>query len=1204
MGQSFRPEDFTLPVATPSNKTSSNFNPADFAIPDTSQMVDQQKQGFFSSLYHRAVNLPWVAYAEAQAAVDNQKANPSIGGFIKSGLAAPVAKVGELLADATGSKQYLASTLANVKQADANYQQGSDIAMGDLGNLFGRVKDSWNQFTSGQAKPAVDPNVQQDGFFTALGKGLVGAFTAPIDALIGVDMTKPYNPAFTPQEEADKIKQGVAIGVSTMLTPAAGALVSGAGAGGIATGLAEGAVGGVSYGAVAGANTDQQVNQMFQGLVMAPLGAAFEIVGKHFEVKNVAKLEAKNKAFDAVADPSFNNQVQDQAYTLANTKQLMYDENKSTMDLVSNAANLADSHTVDEALVKSMVGNNPDQPFIVRGALSDEAKSQIGENRIISSLNPDNPVHLILPADTELEATPANIFRQTGFLPEQNVLVNGKAYEFGNIASDGKAWVIDNTNNSHLVDLADVQHPSEFSLAKFNDDYSINPRAGTVQELYNNYKSFASGSGGVTVKQVPSTQVAASEFKLPASLTKSAPKYGFGNALYDVGFSSDFNKAAYILAGSGRSAAHASFENAVTQAGFDINDVIAHGNIIRRDLKLQAKSLKSQGIFRGAIQNDTQFQPTSSFGSGIPKVDTIITPRPFEDVVRGFMNRQGFDPSSFDSISNTLQNQIRLESLSNMSPSDLADYHIAMSHQLDIQAGTLADQIQSSGLSVDYNGSGGITLRDNTGKVVTNVGSSTELSDFLSKSGGSNGIKLDSNFTLPAEISGLNLMSDPKAALIDARATGWQKGYGGIVSSNPVFADRASFFSALDTRWGTNTVGIFEKLQRRAIESRGVLKPLKQQMDNIAKSLGKITDTRLKTLYQSLETASPSELEARSTGMEISLAKQMGGNDVKPSANFVNQRNRVMDDATLDNAGKEQAIQTLTAAINPDKSIVDLIDKTVAMPVQDASLDHVLRLARAYSNPENALSRVDFMKKYNFTNAEVAAHQGIVDVLSKAADLFGIDKSEQIFNYITHKKLYDPAISSPTLFKYATETGKFNSDLMRSGLLTQMDENPFHVVGSYLDEGANNRFMQPLVDQSRTMVESELVKNANSPTLSIPDAARPQILKQFDGFLNDLRGRSPEANKYTQAAKTGGISTAISKLPGLSKFNQVNWISEINKAQTYATQAGIPGKGIRDFATLWQSASAKLGYAKANELATIAIQGLRDGSVRRALDRN
>lgn len=82
--------------------------------------------------------------------------------------------------------------------------------------------------------------------------------------------------------------------------------------------------------------------------------------------------------------------------------------------------------------------------------------------------------------------------------------------------------------------------------------------------------------------------------QLPKDLASSSPRYGYGSYGFNVDFDSDVDKAAYIVAQKKRSKSHDKFLKFLADNGFNENDAVAHGEIVKAHLKTLAQSRVAQ----------------------------------------------------------------------------------------------------------------------------------------------------------------------------------------------------------------------------------------------------------------------------------------------------------------------------------------------------------------------------------------------------------------------------------------------------------------------------------------------------------------------------------------------------------------------------------------------------------------------------------
>ena len=86
-------------------------------------------------------------------------------------------------------------------------------------------------------------------------------------------------------------------------------------------------------------------------------------------------------------------------------------------------------------------------------------------------------------------------------------------------------------------------------------------------------------------------------FTLPEELKSSSPRYGYGSKNFILQFASDYDKVAYILANDAivPSAGAEKFQFAIEAAGFDYDEVVAHGNQVKATIKELAKNAREAG---------------------------------------------------------------------------------------------------------------------------------------------------------------------------------------------------------------------------------------------------------------------------------------------------------------------------------------------------------------------------------------------------------------------------------------------------------------------------------------------------------------------------------------------------------------------------------------------------------------------------------
>ena len=149
---------------------------------------------------------------------------------------------------------------------------------------------------------------------------------------------------------------------------------------------------------------------------------------------------------------------------------------------------------------------------------------------------------------------------------------------------------VEETMNKALARSADPLTPEQI---KEVDRYITEQRDKAISQWFK-------GETEIDPLGTPTEGVA---FTLPEELKKSSPRYGKAK----VKFMSDFDRVAYILASDETkpSKAAAKFRKAILDAGFDLDEVIAHGNKVKAELKKQSGGTAP----KTAMDIDLQPQP-------------------------------------------------------------------------------------------------------------------------------------------------------------------------------------------------------------------------------------------------------------------------------------------------------------------------------------------------------------------------------------------------------------------------------------------------------------------------------------------------------------------------------------------------------------------------------------------------------------------
>jgi hypothetical protein len=132
------------------------------------------------------------------------------------------------------------------------------------------------------------------------------------------------------------------------------------------------------------------------------------------------------------------------------------------------------------------------------------------------------------------------------------------------------------------------------------------------------YKVDADGNRVAVETREAGVPAPAAGFELPKGLADLKPRYGYRDLNFEVSFGNDFDRAAFSLAGdaNGTSAKAAKYRQAFVDAGYDLKEVVAHGQKVKAALKAQAQSWKPDPENRSIQALELPAQPFK--GSNAP----------------------------------------------------------------------------------------------------------------------------------------------------------------------------------------------------------------------------------------------------------------------------------------------------------------------------------------------------------------------------------------------------------------------------------------------------------------------------------------------------------------------------------------------------------------------------------------------------------
>lgn len=309
--------------------------------------------------------------------------------------------------------------------------------------------------------------------------------------------------------------------------------------------------------------------------------------------------------------------------------------------------------------------------------------------------------------------------------------------------------------------------------------------------------------------------------------------------------------------------------------------------------------------------------------------------------------------------------------------------------------------------------------------------------------------------------------------------------------------------------------------------------PWLKQLQTIDKLLGKTNAMRRSIISGHIQAMSIPEMRAETNSLEQSHAQWLSDNDVdiqKVYDHIASSRTLIQKYQDLLDGMKDQEnnpgiqkimeghkermqneLQNMMADLSPSElEAVKRFVQIKRMPVGDASLFKITRLARGLQDPQTALTADDYAKVHNMTQTELRASKMLTEMWSNLGDEFEIPDARRITQYMNHYRDYKDMPQEASLRQRTQLQGKgkaptFFSDLVRSGELENYIDDPVQAMSRYIQAGFRSRSgFNAALQQGREAAGEELKK--------IPSQAQNGVAKVINEFLEEARG-IPDAGR-------------------------------------------------------------------------------------------
>lgn len=484
----------------------------------------------------------------------------------------------------------------------------------------------------------------------------------------------------------------------------------------------------------------------------------------------------------------------------------------------------------------------------------------------------------------------------------------------------------------------------------------------------------------------------------------------------------------------------------------------------------------------------------------------------------------------------------------------------------------------------DQGDAGVITLRDfDTNKVVGTFHSVNDAQTFLDNIGKPpDSINLDGNGKIPPSSSAPPQLP-PNLGPLNTPPSGW------LEKKYALWTTRLSFATANPTlfkNWDTlfnsnlhsNVFNVVDKAAKLADGRKSVWLGKLKDADNV---LGRATSSEREHVFNWMETRSIQEHEQFGgvgqkalSPIEIALGKQIQNADLSNMYRYKNAMRSVNvntpEGVAMDAELKKQF------NIGPNEiNALTLLSIAEKNQVQKVSVGSAVHYARLLQNPELALTRSEYAKKFNLSQKQLQTGQLLDKYFNDLADTAGISKDKLLFNYITHARLYENGSLPDAIAKYALDkpTEEFYAALNRTGELSTIERDPIRAALRYTNALFDTLYLNPAINQARENLKVELAK--------LPSGSSLKVERDANRYLRDVRHIPAEGDRYADAAINHlAGNTGINIEKGIAR----KWVNGINEVFTVAAQGARPWAGIRDFYSNTSKYFVKWGAKDASEM--------------------
>lgn len=538
----------------------------------------------------------------------------------------------------------------------------------------------------------------------------------------------------------------------------------------------------------------------------------------------------------------------------------------------------------------------------------------------------------------------------------------------------------------------------------------------------------------------------------------------------------------------------------------------------------------------------------------------------------------------------------------------------------------------TNGFIIDPPSNGGMTvLRDaESGIPIGNFTSAEKAREFINSSGQAHGVDLTDggNPGDPPPIGPEGVMPPDGPPPVNLKPFQFPKPgkletfFDSLNAAVPWIAMKRQLMTSLDKLHDTQLFSkVYQPTQVAALKALAVTRELMVPLTKIEKKAKGMNLERRAVISRYRQTMSPDEIinglfQRPLNQNEIATAKHFAGTQDGIAVNidavydYLRDAKKLNDEYSKLIQQLEGEAQVAGQQLEPEK-IQQQIDKKEAEIIQlqelhglsakdleaaatfeqikrqnlnDMSLYGVTELAKAII--EDRPTRTKFAEENKMTAKELEIAQDFDNLYSTLADVFGIDKTRRINNFMNHYRRHGDMPHVPVEKPLAgrKSASKFLSDLIRSGEIYNYIDDPFHAAAAYIRSGVNGRVLNQTWADARIAAKGEISK--------IPAGARQQVTNIMDEYFNEIKGIPGAADNNMQVA----LETYFQKM-GRKTSRKVRGdiVNGILSTIGSATLGYKPELGIRDIGSWFGIHGSRFGYSRAMRALRYAFEKDKDG---------